>query len=340
MKAFTYSPDSPREDIQSFVEEWMNDSSFFTAKTSGSTGIPKIIRIDKAYAKASACATIQFLGLQKGDQALMSLNPHTIGGKMMLVRAMEHDLQLHCIRPKANPLEGNAIPYDFVSLAPIQLAAIIDETPDQLKLVKHIIVGGGVITDHYQDKLKALGKTVYQTFGMTETLSHIAMRQVGKETESYYLAMPGVTFSQNPINHTLIVHAPKIGLPELTTNDVVELATPTQFRWMGRADFTINTGGVKVQIEVLEAQLSAMIKVPFFIWSQPHDQLGQEIIIIVEGKLQEEWLKKDFYAALPRYHAPKRIGAIDQFKRTASEKILRQPTYDALLTTNGLREIL
>ena len=336
----TYSPDSPREDIESFFSEWGNDSSFFVANTSGSTGIPKTVHIEKSYARASAQATVHFLNLKAGDNALMSLNPNTIGGKMMLVRAIEHQLNLHCVKAQANPLKGNSTHYDFVSVAPIQLAAIIDETPEQLQFAKNIIVGGGVISDIYQQKLKALGKTVFQTFGMTETLSHVAMRKVGLETETEYQAMPNVTFSKDAITDTLIIHAPNIGHEALATNDVVELTSSTTFKWIGRADFTINTGGIKVQMETLESHLAQKMDVPFFIWHQPHDQLGQEIILIIEGDVKEEWLSKAFYSDLPKYHAPKKIGAVEKIKRTASDKILRQATFEAIQIKNGLRDIL
>ena len=338
--SFSYSANCPANEIRSFIEEWHSDALYFEAKTSGSTGQPKVIKIEKSYARASAIATVNFLQLKAGDKALMSLNPQTIGGKMMMVRALIADLDLYCVNPSANPFLELDQDFDFVSLAPIQLAASLDHNPDDLKNCKNIIVGGGVISTYYAHKLKEHQLTVYQTFGMTETLSHIALRKVGFEPDQTYHTLPGVTVSSDKNNDTLIIHAPQIGQPELRTNDIVKIESSTSFDWIGRIDFTVNTGGIKVQIEKLEKLIAHKISLPFFIWKQPHLSLGEEIILIIEGEIETEWLTKLFYDFLPRYHRPKKIGSTHLISRTPSDKIRRQPTFEQVIATNGLLEIL
>lgn len=336
----TYSDDCPREDIDFFLNEWKNELPYFTTQTSGSTGAPKQIRTLKEHAKASAKATIDFLNLKKGDKALMSLNPNTIGGKMMLIRAYEHSLNIHCIRPQGNPLKDITETFDFVSMAPLQLANVLEENPSKMKFAKNTIIGGGIISDKYIQKLEENDLTVFQTFGMTETISHIALRKVGKESEEFYQTINGITVSQNEVDKSLIIHAPKLGLEELHSNDIIELLNPTMFKWKGRTDYTINSGGVKVQIEELEKQLSKLIQQPFFIWSSPHDKLGQQIVLIVEGEIQKEWLTKDFYSNINLYHIPKRIGNIELILRTNSDKILRASSYEIVNKKDGFKSIL
>ncbi len=337
---FAFKNNCPQEDILHFIKEWQSNSTYFKTKTSGSTGTPKTITIKKEYAIASAKATLQFLELKPNDKAIICLNPNTIGGKMMIVRALIHNLQALCVKPQLNPLLEIEGEYDFIAIAPIQLATLLDQNPEKLKNIKNIIVGGGIITEQYIQKLKELKLTVYQTFGMTETISHIALRKVGFNHQDHYHTLPAITVSQNKENQTLIIHAPQLGLPELSTNDVVDIQNETTFQWKGRADFTINTGGIKVQIEDLEKQIQTLITQPLFIWYQPHQQLGQEIIIIVEGPVLPEWKQKKFYNYLPPYHIPKKIANIEKFVRTPSDKIIRKSTFEQCIITNGLQSIL
>ncbi len=335
----TFSSDCPRGDIENFLSNWHSESTFFEATSSGSTGTPKRIRIEKKHAIASAKATVSFLELKAGDSALMSLNPETIGGKMMLVRAAEHDLRIHCIRPQANPLKEIDSPFDFISLAPLQMATILEETPEKLMLAKQIIIGGGTLSDKHINMLADLGHSVYQTFGMTETISHFALRSVGKKTDYYYQTLEGISISKE-VDNTLIVHAPTLGQERLKTNDIVEIEGNRYFKWLGRADFTINTGGIKVQIETLEKHLSKLLPCPFFIWWQDHDKLGQQIVLVVEGIIQEAWKTKAFYQNISPFHIPKLIGNIDTMKRSKSDKILRLPNYENVIAKNGFESVL
>lgn len=326
------------EQILFFLEEWNNNLMHFTTMTSGSTGTPKIIEIDKQFARNSALATINYLGLSKGDTALLSLNPQTIGGKMMIVRSIEHELELYIIEPSSNPLKNLDQTFDFLSFAPIQLHTILTGNPEKLKGVKAIIIGGGVIGEESISLLKQYKLTVFQTFGMTETISHIALRKVGFETEDFYQTIDGITVSSK--NEQLIIHAPGLGHTDLETNDRVEIINERTFKWLGRTDFVINSGGVKIQIEQLENELQGLIQAPFFIHSIPDERLGEQVVLLVEGTKKDNYLRKSFYLQLSNpYFIPKKIAFIENFTRTLSDKINRKATFTTIDKTL-LEEIL
>lgn len=339
MKLHFLSENSVNTDqVLFFLEEWNSELPYFLTKTSGSTGAPKSIKIVKEHAINSAKATIQFLGLKDGDTALLSLNPQTIGGKMMLVRSIVHSFELYVCTPSSNPLKDLGQSFDFLSFAPIQLHTILKENPEKLAHSKAIIIGGGVIGSETISLLKQHKLTVFQTFGMTETISHIALRKVGFETEEYYKTIDGITVSER--NEQLVIHASSLGLPELETNDRVQILDERTFKWLGRTDFVINSGGIKIQIEQLEKELQPLISVPFFVHGFPDEKLGEQIVLIVEGKKQEHLLRKTYYSALSHpYLIPKKIVFVEKFSRTLSDKINRKATFTTI-DTILLEEIL
>lgn len=318
-----------KEQVASFIREWEGESSFFDSKTSGSTGTPKTIRIEKKHAEVSAQATINFLQLHASDNALLCLNPETIGGKMMIVRSWINCMNLYVEEPTANPLKNAVISFDFIAIAPIQLAVILQESPEKLRKIRCVIVGGGAISEATGQRLKQERITVFQTFGMTETISHIALRKVGYEEETAYTTLRTVTIKD--VGGNLCIHAPLIGIRELITNDAVEVLNDHQFKWIGRTDFVINSGGIKIQIEELEKQLQQFIPQKLFVHPKKDEKLGEKIVLIVEGTEQDFLASKTFYTFLEnRYHVPKEVGFIPNFILTPSHKINRIANFEQL----------
>lgn len=327
-----------KKQVASFVEKWSDDSSFFETNTSGSTGIPKTIKINKKNAIESAKSTIRFLKITPSDTALLCLNSETIGGKMMIVRSIVNQMNLYIAPPSSNPIQEIEIDIDFIALAPIQLTTILNESADKLMKIRNIIVGGGIISEHTLEGLKAKKITVYQTFGMTETISHIAMRKVGFEQEEYYTTLLPATVSEK--KNQLCIHAPHLGIEELITNDTVEIINKQQFKWLGRVDFTINSGGIKIQIEELERELQNQINNKFFIYKKDDVKLGEKVVLVIEGKEIEKYTKKDFYSFLKnKYHIPKEVAFIKKITLTESDKINRFANFERL-NEHGFKQIL
>lgn len=323
--------------VASFIYEWENDLDFFETETSGSTGIPKKIKIQKQHAIASSKLTGELLHLQKGEKAFLCLHPSTIGGKMMIIRSLVLDLDLFVGDISSNPFDNIAESFDFVALVPLQLQTILTHSPSALKKIKNIIVGGGVISSALENELKTHQLTVFQTFGMTETISHIALKKVGFHGESDYQTLPGVKIEA--INQRLKIQFPAIGIHELLTNDVVEITAPNRFKWIGRSDFVINSGGVKIHPEALEKQLETTINAPFFITGISDDLLGEKCVLIVEGVENNLFTHKKRYAHLAKYSLPKEVYFLAQFVYTESGKINRGATLKTIHAAR-LRPIL
>jgi O-succinylbenzoic acid--CoA ligase len=317
------------QQVASFLEEWANDLPYFESKTSGSTGNPKTIQLKKQYAIASAQATLDFLKISAGKNALLCLNSQTIGGKMMIVRSSVGKLNLFVQEPSSNPLTNITSSIDFIAIAPVQLYTILVESPEKLKKIPSIIVGGGIISEESVQLLKEHQITVFQTFGMTETISHIALRKVGFEEELYYTTLPTISVSDK--NGQLCISAPSLGIEKLITNDTIEVINNRQFRWLGRTDFVINSGGVKIQIESLEEELKTQIQHNFFIYKKPDTKLGEKVILIIEGTENKHLENKSFYSFLKnKYHIPKEIAFLDKFILTVSHKINRIANFEQI----------
>lgn len=318
-----------KKQVASFLEKWGDNSSFFETNTSGSTGTPKTIKINKKNAVESAKSTIRFLDIKSSDNALLCLNTETIGGKMMIVRSIVNKMNLYITQPSTNPLSETKVNIDFIALAPIQLATILNESPEKLKNIRNIIVGGGVLSETTQELLKSEKVTVYQTFGMTETISHIAIRKAGFEQEEYYTTLFPTTVSEK--NSQLCIHAPHLGIDNLITNDTVEIICQSQFKWLGRTDLIINSGGIKIQLEELERELQSHIIQPFFVYKKNDPRLGEKVVLVIEGEENKKYTKKDFYIFLEnKYHLPKEVAFIEKIIRTKSDKMNRFANFEQL----------
>ncbi len=307
--------------VGKFILEWLDPSDSITVKTSGSTGVPKPIQLKKDRAFNSASATVSFFHLNEGTTALLCLSAEYIAGKMMLVRAMVAGWDLHVAPPGKNPLRNIQRKFDFAAMVPYQVYHSLPE----LHKISKLIVGGGAVPWKLEKQLQQVTTKVFATYGMTETISHIAIRPInGKEKSVLFSALPNVSFSQDE-KGCLQIHAPLISEKEVITNDVVELLSPTSFRFLGRRDNVINTGGIKVYPESIESTLSGAINEVFFIASEKDEALGERIVMIVESEspLDSAEFSKIFQKLSP-YERPKRIYFHFPFSYTETGKIRRK----------------
>jgi len=316
------------QDLYTFLSEWFNDSPFITVHTSGSTGAPKDITVRKEQMRQSALMTCSFLGLQKGDTALLCLPLHYIAGKMMVVRALVCELNLIVQYPSGHPLKDFKASKDLkesISLAamtPMQIYNTLQapEEAEQLSSISNLLIGGGFIPAELEKEIKNRPNSIYATYGMAETLSHIALRRLnGSDASLYYTPFPSVHISLSEEN-TLIIQAPLVTEQILTTNDIAEIKEDGCFRILGRKDNVINSGGIKIQIEEVEELLHSIIPVNFVITSIPHPKYGEAIVLLanrVEGL--EEIIKKK----LTSYQRPKYIWKVKDIPLTRTGKIDR-----------------
>ena len=230
--------------VGDFLLDWFDSKDYIEMFTSGSTGKPKTVVVKKQAMVNSAIATGDFFDLKPGNSALQCLPVKYVAGKMMLVRAMILGLDLEFVAPSSHPMRNNEIDFDFVAMVPLQAQNSIQE----LKKVKKLIIGGAAVNKTLEKQLLKLKTEVYETYGMTETITHIAARKLG---EKAFTVLPDVTVSYDDRN-CLVIHAPKISDEVIITNDIVELVNENQFIFLGRIDNMINSGGIKLIPEQIE----------------------------------------------------------------------------------------
>lgn len=311
--------------VQDFIDEWNNDDLYITVQTSGSTGKPKEIRILKSRMADSARMTAEFLQIREHEKALLCLSPNTIGGKMMIVRAIVLNLDLIVASVSGNPLEKIQNEVDFVAMVPLQLMNTLIHSVEKLRKIRTIIIGGGIISSAIENQLIKENLTVFHTYGMTETISHVAMRKVGIDSTPYFTAIGQNFFSQH--ENRLVIHSPLLDTKSILTNDIVELIDDKNFIFKGRADFVINSGGVKIHPEIVEKKLENTIHFPFFIAGLKDDILGEKVILCIEST-PFELNKKDIQKKVSKYEVPKEVYFIKEFVRTESGKINRRKTIE------------
>lgn len=324
-------------EVHTFLKEWSNEETFIEVKTSGSTGKPTTIQIEKAKMIISARKTLNFLNIEKGSTSLLCLSPNTIAGKMILVRSIIGDLKLIVGQVNSNPLENISRQIDFVAMVPLQLQQTLETDPEKIRSIKSVIIGGGPISQNVSSLLKKMDLSVYHTYGMTETISHVAMRKVGTDEEKEFRALPGINFKVK--NDQLVIQYPEIGIVELCTTDQVRLLDENSFEWIGRTDFIINSGGKKLNPEEIEENISDLIGVPYFIYGLLDDKFGQKLVLLIESPISLNFSKDTFSPNLQNYSIPKEIFYLPAFIRTISGKINRIETMK-LLDKYGLKEIL
>lgn len=317
-----------KDEIELFLNEWYGEKNTITTQTSGSTGAPKSIHLSKDHMLVSAKKTIDFLKIEKGSSCYLCLSCDTIAGKMMLVRAIVNEMRIIVGPVSTGTLELLNEKVSLAAIVPMQLQQALMHLPEKLKLIENTLVGGASVNDSLQEILQQESLTVFQTFGMTETISHVALRKIGHQQDEYYQGLDGISFSTDE-QQRLIIHYPEIGLDNILTNDLVKLQSPSTFIWLGRADFVINTGGIKVLPEIVESKLSNIINRPYIIFGLPDEKLGQKVALLIEGEPSEP-LNSNLEDQLDKYERPKQIIFLEQFVRTESGKINRLETIKLL----------
>lgn len=312
MKLFIENLDKNYEfQILDFLEKYKNDTNF-KLQTSGSTGQKKEIYVLKKQLQQSAIATIEALNLKKSDTALLCLHFDFIASKMMLIRAFEADMNLVISKPNADLgalIEKYQI--SFAAFVPLQIEKIIDSNGiEMLNKIQTILIGGTAISQNLACKLQFCSSNIYQTFGMTETVSHIALRKINeKKPKKYYTILPHIEIKTNAEN-CLCIKGDVTNNVWIETTDVIHLIDNQNFEWIGRKDFVINSGGIKIHPEELETKIAEVVKLNFVISSLEDEKLGQKIVLVLEQKnkiIDEEKLLLQIKNFLSVYEAPKLI---------------------------------
>ena len=370
--------------IEEFMAEWRSESPYIKVHTSGSTGTPKALLAEKRRMQASARITCQFLGLKAGDTALLCLPLDYIAGKMMVVRALTCGLRLVSVPPSSHPLsmlhaqyymlndqqttkdktlsikhyelsiKHDALSIDFAAMVPLQVwqSLQVDEERQRLEAIRHLIIGGGPIDDELARRLRTMPNAVWSTYGMTETLSHIALRRLsGPEATDWYTPFDGVNVSLSA-EGCLVIDAPAVHDGPLVTNDIAEIRSlPSErqadapvfanhgvqadhpspnregpgaclFRILGRKDNVICSGGLKIQAEEVERLLQPHLSAPFCITRRRHPLLGQTVVLLTEDS-DTQRIGEVCRRVLPRHWQPRLIATVASLPLTATGKTAR-----------------
>ena len=329
--------DEYRQSVINFVAEWESLSAglsqagyspVINVSTSGTTGAPKTIEFTKDQAEASARYTGRFFDFKKGEAVLLNLSPGFVAGKLMIVRALVHELTLVVAPLQSDPFENiESLPLKIklAAFVPYQVEAILanENSKRVYESLENVIIGGGEIYPALELRIKELKNNNYATFGMTETLTHIALRPVDGQTD-FYTCLPGIKVSKDD-RECLVVKPNNVVQQLLQTNDIVELLDEHRFRWIGRYDNVINSGGIKISPEADEQVIRHLIPSRFYITSKKNTSFGEEPVLAIEGEAKHaDELLKQIAVLLPKYHAPRSIAWFHQFEETPSGKIKRK----------------
>ncbi|RUT73002.1 AMP-binding protein [Ancylomarina longa] len=316
-------------DVYAFILEWMNSYDTITAHTSGSTGTPKQIKLSKQKMLASARMTGEFFQFEKAQTALLCLSPNFIAGKMMVVRAILWQLNLILVEPNGHPLQNINMDIDFAAMIPLQVNNSLNDG-NQINRIKKLLIGGGAVDQILEEKLQDLKCEAFSSYGMTETVSHVAIKALNGSCRSEtYHTIGKVQFSKDN-RGCLLIHAPEILEKDLLTNDMVKLQSDKEFKWIGRFDNVVNSGGIKLFPEQIEDKIRGILSVSFFCAGLPDAHLGQKLVLVLELEEQTSAYKielmKQLKSLLGKYEQARDIIFIPQFRRTSNGKIQRDAT--------------
>lgn len=318
-----------QKEIYAFVELWCSSASSFAMYTSGSTGTPKQLHHSRNELIKSALRTNHFFKLDHSSVFFLCLPIQHIGGRMMLIRAIVAKAKIVCVAPASNPLstEVFALPITFAAFTPMQCFDILQhkQTAVLFSSIQHVIVGGGKISDALLSLLKDMPNAIYETFGMTETVSHIALRSIAPVTENCFQCIEGVTVATNEESLLQI----KVDNQDvISTNDVVEIFDDTRFRWLGRLDEVINTGGIKVFAHQIESKLQSQFSMPYFITAIDDDKFGQRLVLVLQSAELAKTFNKSSFETLANYERPKSIFVLKEFDYSALGKLLKKSSIE------------
>ncbi|MFH4966352.1 AMP-binding protein [Gaetbulibacter sp. M235] len=309
------------EAIGDFLIDWLDSKTYIKVKSTGTTGKPKLIKLDKQAMVNSSIFTGDFFNLTPGNKALHCLPAKYIAGKMMLVRAMILGLELDLVEPSSKLVFNSKKEYDFCAMLPIQLQNSIDKVGN----IKNIILGSVKVSNDLIEAIKDFPSNIYESFGMTETATHIALRALNnfksdESVKSTFKTLPDISVSQDE-RGCLVINSPHLVKLPIVTNDIVKLYSDTEFEWLGRFDNVINSGGVKIFPEVVEEKLFGKIDSKFFIASEKDEKLGEKVILILENDSNN--VDPSVFNVLGKYEKPKKIYNVKKFE-IISDKIQRK----------------
>ena len=310
-------------DIFRFIIDFLSDSEFFSQQTSGSTGVPKTIQLSKAAMLKSAENTILFFNLKRKQKAVLCLPVKYIAGKMMIVRAFLAQMNLILIEPEGTPDFSNLREIDFCAMVPMQASNLLEQK--KWPKIKTLILGGAEISMKLNNQLQPLESKVFETYGMAETCSHIALKQINKENpQQDFTTLPGIRISKDE-RDCLVIDTPFLK-EKIITNDCIELVSENTFKWLGRIDNVINSGGIKIQPEILEKKFEDILKKSCVVLGEPDEILGQKIVLVIESDELENTnqILSKLFPFFDRKLLPKTVKFINELPRNKSLKIDRE----------------
>lgn len=319
--------------VLKFIIDWVNQKNSWTITTSGSTGKPKSISLNRNLMKYSAYQTIHALKIQKQANSLLSINANFVGGKMMIVRSLENNMNIVVQNPSTKGLKPSNLkhPIHFAAFVPIQILSFLRDSQQRKALnnIDKVIIGGAPLPHEAINEIQGFNTHFWQTYGMTETYSHVALRQLnGINKTAYFKATGDILFSVDSSNR-LQLKGTITNHEVLKTNDIIKLIDEKNFEWFGRYDNIINTGGIKVSPEDLENRLFSMHQQilgshNFFISSLPDKNLGEKLVLYIEGEIDEYLLLNEMKISFSKYEIPKMIISKSEFVYTQTGKINRE----------------
>ncbi len=302
-----------KKELVAFLEEWYDTKNYIEVKTSGSTGSPKTIQLNKNFVAESAKRTLRFFQLKPGDSVLLSLPLIFIAGKLMVIRALIGNLNLFVTEPDTDFSFLDQMKFSFAALVPLQMNKILTGEPTPgawTRQIGQVLLGGSAIPSTLEKQLQQVAASCYSGYAMTETATHIALRKLnGKGAGEFYKCLPNIHVSVSE-EGCLQIFMPGLPKQPLQTNDLAELRDEKHFRILGRSDNVIISGGIKFYPEQIERKLEPFIGRQFFITSKPHETLGQQLVLVIESE-DDPALKKSlpgiFQRELTKYEQPKAV---------------------------------
>jgi len=331
--------DSFESDLFNFIRRWLSGTDSFSLATSGSTGAPKEMRLLRRQMEDSAQMTATALNLRQGQRALVCLSAAYVAGKMMIVRSLECGMSIVAVSPSSNPMLGVEGIVDFTAMVPLQVHDMLHTTPGVFNQLRTLIIGGGALSPEDIQLLANVPCRCFATYGMTETVSHVALRQLnGAAASPYYTALPGVRFALDA-RGCLVIHWKTLGDP-VVTNDLVDLADESRFVWLGRWDNVINSGGIKIVPEVLEANMQKALSHAgfhqrFFLSSVSDPRLGNKMVMVIEDPYMSTsaaQTREILKASLAPHEIPREFLSCSRFLETETGKINRNSSLELAIS--------
>ncbi len=327
------------------IQDWQSAKDSFVFKTSGSTGKPKQIKFSREQIRKSAQRTIDTFHLQPGQAVLCCLNTSFVAGFMMLIRAIEGNLKLTIQEPSSNPLAfiGDH-KIDFVAMTPNQLKGSLDENPEKIHQIGKLLLGGAGLHPVLENRIRSMQVEAYHGYAMTETLTHVAVRNISK-SETEYRALNGVVFRLNK-KGCLVINDEWLGIQDLETNDLVDLVDDRTFIWIGRNDHVVNSGGIKIQLEELENNMDKILHeldldIAYCLVPQPDIILSNRLVLLIEDsgiEISVDQILNKLKADLPKYHAPREIIMVPELFHTRTGKIDRRKNIEVYIKNSDKKD--